>query len=335
MLTIIYPKISVPSGNRTYANRIMKGLQKKNYEFRAVGIRKVEISLFGKPYGGILSQRIQLRFHSFREHPLHSLVPETTPRNCDVVTVHDVIPLLSGNSFISSIYDRKAYELMYQNVREAKVLISSTKFGVNEITESLKVEPERVRVVYESIDHETFYYDAANPYPDNNKIHLLTVGDFNPRKRFDLLYQIYGGREDLELYHIGPVNSWHSYFLKAKEIADKFKNIHILGPKPSDELRRYFSNADLFVYYSEAEGFGLTPIEAMATGTNVLVNDLPIFHETMGEYAFYSGKEGFLEETYKALSNRKPRNVLIEYSKKYSLEREIDALIEIYEEIKK
>ncbi len=333
MLTIVYPKINVPSGNKNYANRIIKGLKRKNYEFKSVGIRKIEFSIGGKPFGGIISQNIQLRIHRFKDHPIHALVPEVAPKNCDVVTVHDVIPLRKNDSFISSVYDRKAYEIMYRNAINSKILISSTNVGVKEIEDGLGVPKDRIRVVYESIDHDIFYPDKENPYPNDGKYHLITVGDFNPRKRFDLLFEIFGGRDDITLYHIGPINSWKMYYEKSKRIADRFSNIKILGPKDSDSLRRYLSNAHLFVYYSEAEGFGLTPIEAMATGTNVLVNHLDVFHETLGDMAFFSDRDNFLETAYRAIANPRKPEYLVEYSKKYSLEREISDLIKIYESL--
>jgi Glycosyltransferase len=333
MLTIVYPKISVPSGNKSYANRILKGLEKRNYKFRSVGIRKIEFSIGGKPMGGIISQNIQLRLHRFKDHPIHALVPEVAPRNCDVVTVHDVIPLKKNDSFISSVYDRKAYEIMYRNAINSRILISSTNVGVKEIEEGLGVSRDRIMVVYESIDHDIFYPDKKDPYPNDGKYHLITVGDFNPRKRFDILFEIFGGREDITLYHIGPINSWRAYYERSKKIAEKFSNIKILGPKDSATLRRYLSNAHLFVYYSEAEGFGLTPIEALATGTNVLVNPLDVFRETIGDVAFFSDKDNFLETAYKAIDNPRKPEYLVEYSMKYSLEREISDLIKIYESL--
>jgi glycosyltransferase involved in cell wall biosynthesis len=332
LLTIVYPKLRTPSGNKTYSDRIIHGLSDAGYEFKKVGIRKIEFSLGGKPVGGIASQKMFTSLHSFRDHPIHSLVPEITPKGGEIVTVHDIIPFIESSKFITSGYDRSAYKLMYGNALNASVIISPTKTGKDQLISNLKLGEDKVRVVYESVDERKFYFDPVNPYRDNGKIHLLTVGDFNPRKRFDILFDIVSKMDDIELYHIGPTNSWSERALQLKKMISDKKNIFMLGIVDDSMLRRYYSHADLFVYISDAEGFGLPPIEAMACGTNVLVNDIPVFRETMGNIGFVSGVENFGESIRLALEKRHDRTLLLEYARNFSIKREIESLIAIYKE---
>ena len=176
-----------------------------------MGIRKAEISLRGKPFGGIIYQYLGLKIKSLslaNFHPIHSLVPELTPKNGDIVTLHDILSFIQSAKLMTGSYDRESYNLMYGNALDARMLISSTKFGKEELMRELKIEEERIAVVYESIDHSKFYPGGNNLYPHDGKIHLVTVGDFNPRKRFDLLFKIVSRNRDMTLYHIGPVNSW-------------------------------------------------------------------------------------------------------------------------------
>ncbi len=79
-----------------------------------------------------------------------------------------------------------------------------------------------------------------NPYPDDNKIHVLTVSDFNPRKKLDILYQAISQEKDFTLYHIGPVNGWTERYNMLKNIATKTDNIKILGPVSIEKLREYY-----------------------------------------------------------------------------------------------
>jgi len=300
-----------------------------------VGIRKIEISLRGKPFGGIISQYLGLKMKSLslaNSHPIHSLVPELTPKNGDIVTLHDILPFIQSAKFMTGNYDKKSYNLMYGNALNARMLISSTKFGKEELMRELKIEEERIAVVYESIDHSKFYPDGNNPYPHDGKIHLVTVGDFNPRKRFDLLFKIVSRNRDMTLYHIGPVNSWKERAEMLRETASKAGNIRLLGAVDDETLRRYISNADAFVYISDGEGFGLPPIEALACGTNVVVNDLPVFRETIGGIATISDIENFEEAILRTLNNKRSREELVNFSKKYSLKNEIDSLIKLYNE---
>ena len=88
--------------------------------------------------------------------------------------------------------------------------------------------------------------------------------------------------------HLGPENSWSKQKnLLIDQIKDQ-PNVQMLGPVDNNFLRHYYSTADLFVHLSEAEGFASPTVEAMACGANVLVNDLPLFHETLGDMARYT-----------------------------------------------
>jgi len=49
----------------------------------------------------------------------------------------------------------------------------------------------------------------------------------------------------------------------------KYTDTHFLGPKFGDDLARHFADADVFVFPSKTDTFGLVIIESMATGTPV------------------------------------------------------------------
>lgn len=53
------------------------------------------------------------------------------------------------------------------------------------------------------------------------------------------------------------------------KLMEKFPNVHFVGPKFGEELARHFADADVFVFPSVTDTFGLVIIEAMATGTPV------------------------------------------------------------------
>ena len=53
------------------------------------------------------------------------------------------------------------------------------------------------------------------------------------------------------------------------------------------DLKSLYASASALVYPSIDEGFGIPPIEAMASGTPVIVSDIPVFHEVLGQSAIY------------------------------------------------
>lgn len=58
-----------------------------------------------------------------------------------------------------------------------------------------------------------------------------------------------------------------------------------LGEVPDSVLRNLYTRAAALVHLSTHEGFGLTPLEAMACGSRVIASDIPVLRETLGRHA--------------------------------------------------
>ena len=82
---------------------------------------------------------------------------------------------------------------------------------------------------------------------------------------------------------------------KYEEWKIKYTDIHFVGYVEDQKLPYYYSMGDVFVTYSFAsEGFGLTPIEAIACGTPLLVET---DHEALEmEFPFYDALYAFLQQ---------------------------------------
>lgn len=64
--------------------------------------------------------------------------------------------------------------------------------------------------------------------------------------------------------------------------------IRFTGYISDEELKNYYHFADLFIFPSLYEGFGLPPLEAMATGcNNILCSDIPVLKEIYSNYVKY------------------------------------------------
>ena len=110
--------------------------------------------------------------------------------------------------------------------------------------------------------------------------YLLVVGGIEPRKRIDLLLDAHerarrgGLSAELVLAGDGP--------LRERAAA---AGATTLGVVPADELDGLYAGARALVLASREEGFGFTPLEALARGTPAVVPDLPPFRETLGDAA--------------------------------------------------
>jgi glycosyltransferase involved in cell wall biosynthesis len=110
--------------------------------------------------------------------------------------------------------------------------------------------------------------------------YLLAVGALEPRKRVDLLLEAHSlaARQGLEA---GLVLAGEGPLRGQAESA----GATVLGFVGAEELDALYTAALGLVSASREEGFGFTPLEALARGTPAVVPDLPPFRETLGDAA--------------------------------------------------
>jgi glycosyltransferase involved in cell wall biosynthesis len=104
--------------------------------------------------------------------------------------------------------------------------------------------------------------------------------------------------------------------------------------KPSDEIIiSLYKFADLFVFPSLIEGFGLPPLEAVSLGCPVILSDIPVLREVFGEAGFYfnpHSKEDLAKAILKVISDEKQRYELLEKQKERLKMFDKDKIIEQY-----
>ena len=132
-------------------------------------------------------------------------------------------------------------------------------------------------VIYPGINNKYFVQEQKNNPKEKN--YFLAIGRFIPYKKFDLLVETFAHNGlPLKLAGTGPELE------KAKKSAEKFgaKNIKFLGFVPDENLTALYQNARVFLFPAE-EDFGLTPVEAMATGTPVIYYNAGGAVESVGD----------------------------------------------------
>ena len=335
MISLLYPSSRIKSGYVNYSMRLIKGLREMLGTIEEIPVRKFEIGFLGKPILGNISQSFFARLASVHGNVVHSLTPNVINSSTNIVTIHDLIPFKNQKKFATSIYRRHGYNSLIRNIKNVNNFIVFTDQAKVEISDLLDIKEERINVVPQSIDHDIFYREVNEKIKPSGKKLIITVGDLNPRKRYDILFRALGGIDDYKIVHIGPVNGWYEKKKELEKIASSFNNISMIGEVNDTVLRQYMSSADLLVQLSEGEGFGSTPLEAMACGTNVLVSDIDIFHETLNGHANYTNlnESEVLEAVKRALKS--PGNIeeLINYTKKFSIDSMSRSTIEVYRKV--
>lgn len=119
-------------------------------------------------------------------------------------------------------------------------------------------------------------YDINSPY-------ILALNSRNPKKNIqriiDSFHAVKKVFPKLKLVIVGG-----NHHIDTKELA----GIHILHSVSDQQLNYLYSGAEIFVYYSHYEGFGLPILEALAAGTAVIASDIPVHREITGNKMAYA-----------------------------------------------
>jgi len=119
--------------------------------------------------------------------------------------------------------------------------------------------------------------------------YLLHVGSCIPRKRIDVLLDVFARvrawHPDLMLVQVG--GSWTASQQKQIEHLDIGTSLIQLRGLDRKALAEFYRRAALVLQPSEAEGFGLPVVEALACGSIVVASDIPVLREVGGEAAVY------------------------------------------------
>ncbi|TXT65896.1 MAG: GDP-mannose-dependent alpha-(1-6)-phosphatidylinositol monomannoside mannosyltransferase [Promethearchaeota archaeon] len=101
----------------------------------------------------------------------------------------------------------------------------------------------------------------------------------------------------------------------------KYKDISFVGYIPDDQIPIYYSLGEIFITYSYAfEGFGLTPIEAIACGTPVICSSIPVFKEVLQDNAIFvkpRSPKSLADAIVDLITNDKKRENLIEKARRF------------------
>lgn len=202
-------------------------------------------------------------------------------RRPGVVTVHDLSFLRVPDRFAraQATYLRVA---VAASVRRARKVIAVSESTRRDLIEILRVPDEKIVVVYSGVTEDFgplpgTVVEAFRQRCFDHRPFLLHVGTLEPRKNLDLLIRAFAAlRATLGLPHVLALvgaRGWmyESLFRLVQELKVS-DDVRFVDYVPPVELPLWYNAADLFVYPSAYEGFGLPVLEAMACGTPTITS---------------------------------------------------------------
>jgi len=241
---------------------------------------------------------------------IHSTMSFLPPvRNArTMVTVHDLIPLARPD--ISLLSAEKA-KLISHSVQRADLVIADSEHTKRDITKHLRIDPEKVSVIYPGVDpifESSVAHNTVKITMGKYKIdfpYYLYVGNIDPRKNLGRLIRAFGKfskkrncQEKLVL--VGGITHRSAEVLSViDELGLQDRVLH-LGYVPRADMPALYTNAKLFVFPSVYEGFGFPVLEAMACGVPVITSNASSLPEIADDAAYYVSADS-LESIVEAL----------------------------------
>src|SRR5712691_9115155 len=266
-----------------------------------------------------------------------------------VLTIHDLSVLLHADKHEQHLV-RRARRRLSVMARCASMIITPTESVKREVSERLKVDPEKIVVTPEAPrrDFQRMALEKAAETKQRLGIEdefILFVGTVEPRKNlltlvraFDQILRQTSRRPQLVVVGAeGWLMDELFAFIKESAFGDRLR---LTGYLDDDHLRALYSSCTVFVYPSIYEGFGLPPLEAMACGAPVFASNIATFQETLGSAAQLvepNDVEALAASIVEVLDDEDLRRELsrrgLEQAAKFSWERTAQLTLEVYREV--
>lgn len=354
------------TGNETYVLNLVRGLAamdaENRYHILASDLEAVLGEIGNAPNISVQSMRpnwapLRIPFvvpsllHRLRAHLLHVtyVAPPVSP--CPtVVTVHDISYELFPEFF--SPRDRWGLSLLVPwSVRRAAKVIAISENTKRDLMRVYKLNGDKVVVTHLAASKE-FHpvhqgdelarvrrkYGLPVPY-------VLSLGNLQPRKNLKRLIEAYSllrqqGRITHLLAIVGQAHFKASEVFRLVQQKGLQQQVVFTGYVPDEDLVLLYNAADLFVFPSLYEGFGLPVLEAMACGTAVISSNAASLPEVAGDAAILVDPydvEGLARAIVQVISDAQLRRSLAERglsrASQFSWEETARRTRHLYEEV--
>jgi glycosyltransferase involved in cell wall biosynthesis len=250
-----------------------------------------------------------------------------------ITTIHDVNHLSAISTI--SVLKKKYSKILYLNaIKRSRIVITVSNFSKKEIVKYTNVNPDKIKVIYCGVsDRFKTYKTLKIPLP---KKYILFVGNVKPHKNLKVLLEAYSSlnKELQSTYKLVVLGKKSGFITSDKSVFKYIEKENITSAVfftdyiKDEFVSSIYKNAQLLVFPSLYEGFGLPLIEAMTVGTPVLSSNSASLPEIGGTSAIYFNPTNVKELTTKIellLTNKALQKTYIEkgieHVKKFSWEK--------------
>ena len=275
------------------------------------------------PYMDTLLGRGVYLFANFRNWPLSA-------KSYSYTYIHDIAFAIHPE-FVKPKNQRMLIRQVPHFIKRTNTLITVSEASRQEIIKYYKIAKDKIITIYNGYDEKVYH-----PYTDFEinsvkrkygikSAYLIFVGNIEPRKNLGRLIEAFQllteSQPQYSLVLIGAEGWLNEPIHKTIDQA-RAAGRTIINPAvyvPDDEVAQLISGADLLIHPALHEGFGMPPLEALATDTPVVASDILVLKEILGGAASYfdpTDIKDIADQMRQVLTNIKLQQQLIEKGRK-------------------
>lgn len=306
-----------------------------------------------RPYS--LREQVSLPWALRREHvdlfhAPHYVLPPLSGR-ASVVTIHDCIHLMFPQYLPNKLALGYARSSLWMATRMSDRILTVSETSKRDILRFFNVDAEKITVIYNGIDER---FRRQPPEEEMVRVReryqlegdfVLYAGNVKPHKNLERLFDAFHlvrqrGVDQVKLVVIGDEVSKYAELRRAVHKYNLHKYVRFLGFLPDETLAVLYRLATVFVFPSLYEGFGLPPLEAMASGAPVVTSNVSSLPEVAGDAAVLVdpyNPESIADGLVRVLTEPDLQAILkargLQRAAEFSWERAVERIHGIYTEV--
>jgi glycosyltransferase involved in cell wall biosynthesis len=264
----------------------------------------------------------------------------------EVVTIHDIFPV-TGRDYSTLEFQRKFAALLVEAAHRAARIITPSAYTAEQLVLHLGILREKIRVVPEGVEPPARALSPEERRRERDRLvgpgetMILNVGVLQTRKNIiNVLKALERLPQTYKLVLVGGngygSEAIHEY-IRQQALGGR---VALFGHVEAHLLPAFYQAADVFLFPSLEEGFGLPVLEAMANGLPVVAANTSALPEVGGEAALYvnpADPQDIADKVRRVVEDAALRGAMVEKGLKrvqeFSWRRTAERTLAVYEEV--